>query len=53
MIKYLYKVLETREKEYIAEMLYRYKWDKRKTAQALGISVSSLYRKIKELEIKK
>jgi DNA-binding NtrC family response regulator len=39
------------EKEQICRALYRHNWDKAQTARALGIGVSSLYRKIDELGI--
>lgn len=40
------------EKEQIYRTLIRYDWDKAKAAKALGVGVSSLYRKIDELDIK-
>jgi DNA-binding NtrC family response regulator len=39
------------EKEQICRALMKYNWDKAETAKALGIGVSSLYRKIDELGI--
>jgi DNA-binding NtrC family response regulator len=39
------------EKEQICRALHKYDWDKALTAKALGIGVSSLYRKIDELGI--
>jgi DNA-binding NtrC family response regulator len=39
------------ERERIYRALIKYDWDKTETAKALGIGVSSLYRKIDELEI--
>jgi two-component system response regulator PilR (NtrC family) len=39
------------EKEQIYRVLLKYNWDKAETAKALGIGVSSLYRKIDELGI--
>jgi DNA-binding NtrC family response regulator len=39
------------EKEYIHRVLNRYDWDKNEAARALDIGLSSLYRKIDELEI--
>jgi two-component system response regulator PilR (NtrC family) len=39
------------EKEQICRALHKYHWDKAETAKALGIGVSSLYRKIDELGI--
>jgi len=40
------------EKEHIYQVLDKYNWDKAEAAKALGIGLSSLYRKIDELEIK-
>ena len=39
------------EREQIFHALTKYRWDKAATAKALGIGVSSLYRKIDELDI--
>ena len=39
------------EREHIAQMLSRHDWDKNATAEALDIGLSSLYRKIQELDI--
>jgi len=39
------------EKEHIYRALNKYSWDKAETAKALGIGLSSLYRKIDELAI--
>jgi two-component system NtrC family response regulator len=39
------------EREQICRALNKYDWDKIETAKALGIGVSSLYRKIDELAI--
>jgi DNA-binding NtrC family response regulator len=39
------------EKEQIYRALNKYSWDKAETAKALGIGLSSLYRKIDELAI--
>lgn len=41
------------EKRYIRDVLKIYGWDKAKTAKALGIGLSTLYKKIIELKIKK
>ena len=40
------------EKEQIYQVLSKYDWDKAKAAKALGVGLSSLYRKVDELEIK-
>ena len=48
----LRQVLKAHEKRFIRETLNLCKWNKLKTAKALGIGVSSLYRKITELGIK-
>jgi DNA-binding NtrC family response regulator len=40
------------EKEQIYRVLNKYDWDKAEAANALGIGLSSLYRKIDELGIK-
>jgi two-component system response regulator PilR (NtrC family) len=39
------------EKEHICRVLNRYEWNKVETAKALNVGLSSLYRKIDELEI--
>ena len=39
------------EKEHIYQVLSKYDWDKAQAAKALGVGLSSLYRKIDELEI--
>ncbi|MBA7622594.1 hypothetical protein ES703_29972 [subsurface metagenome] len=39
------------EKQYICRMLNKHDWNKLETAKALGIGLSSLYRKIDELKI--
>ncbi len=39
------------EKEQIYRVLNKYEWDKAKAAKTLGVGLSSLYRKIDELEI--
>lgn len=49
----LKKFLKAKEKRFICETLALLDWNKPKTAKALGISVSSLYRKIDELGIRK
>jgi len=41
------------ERNYIEQQLVLFNQDKEKTAEILGISVSSLYRKIEELAIEK
>ncbi len=41
------------EKQYIRRVLNRHGWNKLETAKALDIGLSSLYRKIDELEIGK
>ncbi len=43
--------LKMYEKEQIYRMLNKYDWNKAETAKALGVGLSSLYRKIDELEI--
>jgi len=45
--------IERFERTIIVDILDRYNWDKIKTAKYLGISLSSLYRKIKELKIER
>lgn len=40
------------ERTYIWRVLLTQNWDIKKTAKDLGISLSSLYRKIKELKIR-
>ncbi len=40
------------EKEHILRVLNRHDWDKTAAAKAMGIGVSSLYRKIDKFEIK-
>jgi len=49
----LHTNLKEYEREYIKEILLKYKWNKVKTARALDIGLSSLYRKITELGITK
>ena len=39
------------EKNHIYEELSRQKWDKKKTSEELGISLSSLYRKMEQFNI--
>jgi DNA-binding NtrC family response regulator len=41
------------ERQHIIQMLRRHRYDKAETAEHLGISVSSLYRKLDELDIPK
>lgn len=45
--------LRVYEKQYIRHMLHVHRWNKPKTAEYLGIGLSTLYRKIKELQIRK
>jgi len=47
----LYATIRAYEKEQIKRMLNKHNWDKAEVAKALGIGLSSLYRKIDELEI--
>jgi len=47
----LQSVVRAYEKEQIYRVLSKYSWDKAKTAKVLGIGLSSLYRKIDELDI--
>ena len=47
----LQSALKAYEKEYICHVLNRYKWDKIEAAKALNVGLSSLYRKIDELNI--
>lgn len=49
----LRKTLKIHEKRYIKDALTMYDWNVRHTAKVLGISLSSLYRKITEYEIKR
>jgi len=49
----LHTAIRSFEKLYILDALRLYEWDKRITAKVLGISVSSLYRKITKYGIKK
>ncbi len=51
MDKPLHAVLQTRERQYICSKLFKYKGNKTKTAKALGIGLSTLYRKMIELKI--
>lgn len=51
MSKSLRSVLKTRERQYIMSKLFKYNGNKTKTAKALGIGISSLYRKMSELRI--
>ncbi len=39
------------EREYIYQVLIKYDWNKAEAAKALGVGLSSLYRKIDELGI--
>lgn len=52
MDKSLEAVLKSREREYILKKLFKYNGNKPRTAKALGIGTSTLYRKIVELNIK-
>lgn len=52
MSKSLCEVLKTHERNYIWRVLYRYKGNRRMAAKALGIGLSTLYRKINELDLK-
>jgi DNA-binding NtrC family response regulator len=47
----LQSAVKAYEREQIYRALHKYDWDKAETAKALGIGVSSLYRKIDELGI--
>ena len=47
----LQATLRAWEKEHITRVLARHDWDKAEAARALGIGLSSLYRKLDELEI--
>lgn len=49
----LHTAMKGHERRYIIQVLYSWDWNKPKTAKALGIALSSLYRKIKELGIEK
>ena len=47
----LHAAVKACEKEHICRVLNRYDWNKVEAAKALDVSLSSLYRKIDELEI--
>ena len=47
----LQNVVKAYEKEHIRRVLAKYDWDKVEAATALNVGLSSLYRKIDELEI--
>ncbi len=47
----LHAAVKTYEKEHICRVLNRYDWNKVEAAKALDVGLSSLYRKIDELEI--
>jgi len=47
----LQSLVKAYEKEQVCRALNKHDWDKTETAKALGIGVSSLYRKIDELGI--
>lgn len=49
-ISRLKTIVRVYEKEYIYDKLEIYNWNKPKTAEVLGIGLSSLYRKMKELK---
>ena len=49
--KNLQNSLKAYEKEQIYRVLNKYDWNKTEAAKALGVGLSSLYRKIDELEI--
>ena len=45
--------IEQKKKEMILEVLYRNKWHIRKTAEALGISIRTMQRRMKQYNLKK
>lgn len=45
--------MKDHEKLYITAVLFSKDWDKAETAKTLGIGLSSLYRKMKELKIER
>ena len=47
----LHTAVKAYEREQICRVLNKYNWNKAKAAKALGVGLSSLYRKIDELEI--
>jgi DNA-binding NtrC family response regulator len=47
----LHIAVKAYEKEHICRVLNRYEWNKVEAAKALNVGLSSLYRKIDELEI--
>lgn len=49
----LHAVMKHYERQHIHQVLHIYNWDKAKTAKALDIGLSSLYRKIAEYKIKR
>lgn len=49
----LHNVLRLSAKIHIRGVLIRHNWNKAKTAKALGIGLSTLYKKIAELKIEK
>lgn len=49
----LKEALRQFERQHLIHALRRHEYDKAETAQALGIGVSSLYRKLEELDIPK
>ncbi len=52
MDKPLQEVRKTCECNYICKKLFKYNGNTTKTAKALGIGLSTLYRKMNELKIK-
>jgi len=49
----LQEVMHNAEKQFITRILKINNWNKKKVAKILGIGLSSLYRKIKELKIER
>ncbi|MHC4187698.1 MAG: helix-turn-helix domain-containing protein, partial [Planctomycetota bacterium] len=47
----LHGAVKAYEKQYIYKVLNKYDWDKTEAAKALGVGLSSLYRKVDELGI--
>ena len=48
----LQTTLKTCERQHIARMLSKFNFDKAEAARAMGMGLSSLYRKIDELDVK-
>lgn len=46
-------IVKAYERHHICDKLNRWNWDKIKAAKALGISLSTLYRKITKLSIER